>query len=79
MSELVNDGVTGFYFPTGDHQALAQRIQWLAEHPVERARMRDAARREYLEKYTADRNYELLMEIYDRALSATSSSLRCVT
>jgi hypothetical protein len=31
--------------------------------------MREHARQEYLRKYTADANYELLMGIYDRAIA----------
>jgi hypothetical protein len=32
--------------------------------------MGKAARTEYEDKYTADRNYHILMEIYERALCA---------
>ena len=76
MSELVKDGKTGWYFPPGDARALANRIDWLVENPVERAIMRDSARREYLEKYTAERNYDMLMEIYERAVSLSMGSKR---
>jgi hypothetical protein len=31
--------------------------------------MRAAARREFEEKYTADRNYEMLMAIYETAIA----------
>ena len=31
--------------------------------------MRHAARAEYEAKYTADRNYQLLMQIYERAIA----------
>jgi glycosyltransferase involved in cell wall biosynthesis len=77
MSELVKDGTTGWYFPTGDAQALAQRIEWLVEHPVERTIMRVAARREFLEKYTAERNYDMLMGIYDRAIRTAKGPNWC--
>ncbi len=35
---------------------------------------REAARREYLEKYSPDRNYATLMEIYRQALAAIGRS-----
>jgi glycosyltransferase involved in cell wall biosynthesis len=76
MSELVKDGKTGWYFPPGDARALANRIEWLVENPVERAIMRDSARCEFLEKYTAERNYDMLMEIYERAVSLSLGSKR---
>jgi len=42
-------------------------VQWAWSHPEEMRRMGKQARREYLNKYTAEKNYPLLMEIYQRA------------
>ena len=67
MAELVQDGKTGYHFPPGNSAAIAERVEWMADHPLELARLRNAARQEYLDKYAADRNYEMLMEIYQRA------------
>jgi len=43
-------------------------------HPVQLEQMSQAARNEFEAKYTADRNYERLMEIYQDA--SESSRLR---
>jgi hypothetical protein len=41
----------------------------LFEHPDERSKMRAAARAEYLDRYTAEKNHEMLMEVYRRAMA----------
>lgn len=68
MSEIVEDGRTGLHFNPGDSDDLAAKIQWAWEHPAEMARMGQSARAEYEAKYTAERNYSLLMGIYDKVL-----------
>ena len=73
MCELVRDGETGLHFAPGDSADLAGRVGWLLDHPVERSSMRTNARREYEERYTAERNYDLLMNIYRSILDQRSA------
>lgn len=68
MADLVRDGETGLHARPGDAADLAAKVQRVLDDGELRARMRVAARAEYLEKYTAERNYEILMGLYDRAL-----------
>ncbi len=68
IAEIVENGRTGLYFKPGDPDDLATKIQWAIEHPDEMREMGINARREYEAKYTAERNYKLLMEIYKKAL-----------
>jgi glycosyltransferase involved in cell wall biosynthesis len=68
-SSLVTSGRTGLLAPSGDPAALAEQINWAIAHPEQMFHMRRHARREYEEKYTSERNYELLMEIYQQTLS----------
>ena len=69
MAELVDDGRTGYHARPGDAADLAGKISRLLALPAaERARMRAAARAEYLRRFTAAPNYELLLAIYRRAL-----------
>ncbi len=68
MSSLIEHGRTGLHFKAGDPDDLAAQVDWALAHPREMTRMRREARGEYLAKYTADRNYRTLMEIYERAL-----------
>jgi glycosyltransferase involved in cell wall biosynthesis len=68
MAEIVTEGKTGLLFTPGDAEDLAAKVEWAWNHPAEMAEMGKAARREYEEKYTAERNYEMLMEIYRKAI-----------
>lgn len=70
VGEVTEDGRTGLHFRPGDPEDLAAKVEWLLAHPTELARMRREARAEYEAKYTAERNYQLLMEIYGQALEA---------
>lgn len=68
MAELVEDGRTGLLFTAGDARDLAEKLAWAETNPEAMRRMGRAAHAEYLEKYTPDRNYELLMSIYADAI-----------
>lgn len=69
MAEIVEDGVTGLHFEPGNSEDFAMKIQWLINHPNECRYMGENARKVYLEKYTADKNYKILMKVYNKALS----------
>ena len=69
MIELVEDGRTGLHFAPGDAADLAEKVEWAYTHPEEMEEMGRAARREYEAKYTAERNYEALMRIYETAMA----------
>jgi len=70
MAEVVEDGRTGLLFTPGDSADLAAKIEWAASHPAELGRMRREARVEFEARYTAGRNYQALIEIYERARAA---------
>jgi glycosyltransferase involved in cell wall biosynthesis len=67
--EIVTDGVTGLLFNPGDSLDLAAKVRWAWDHPDEMSQMGANARREYEEKYTADKNYEMLMNVYGKVIS----------
>ena len=69
MAELVEDGATGALFPPGDPAALAAAVNGLLADPDRRRRMGAAARAAYEARFTADRNYDLLLKVYERALA----------
>jgi glycosyltransferase involved in cell wall biosynthesis len=70
MQEIVADGLTGVHFNSGDADDLAAKIQWAWTHPDETDAMARAARREFETRYTAARNYQMLIEIYERVMNA---------
>ena len=68
MQEIVEDGRTGLHFTAGDADDLAAKVEWAWTHPDQTKAMGREARLEYETKYTADRNYEMLVDIYRRAM-----------
>jgi glycosyltransferase involved in cell wall biosynthesis len=72
MAELVDDGRTGYCFEPASAADLAATIdKILSDRPALEA-MRRAARREFVDKYTADANYPRLISLYERALTGWS-------
>ena len=74
MAELVEDGRTGVHFTPADSDSLAAAVSWAWNHPKEMEDMGRLGRKEYEEKYTAARNAEQLLDIYNRALENLRAS-----
>jgi len=70
MAEIVTEGRTGLLFKPGDAIDLAAKTEWVLSHPAEIKEMGRHARAEYEARYAADRNYQLLHEIYERVLES---------
>jgi len=68
MAEMVTDHKTGLLFTPGDPGDLARQVQCLVESPDDRVCMGRKARADFEEKYTPDRAYHRLMEIYEKVL-----------
>lgn len=66
--EIIENGRTGLHFMAGDPVDLAEKIQWLWNHPQESERMGYNARAEYEQKYTAEINQKQLIAIYLQAI-----------
>jgi len=65
---IIRDGFSGLHFTPGDPADLAKKVRWAWEHPDAMAGMGHNARKEYELKYTAERNYDMLMDIYRMAI-----------
>ncbi|MGQ9873581.1 glycosyltransferase family 4 protein [Leptodesmis sp.] len=65
MAEIVEDGRTGLLFNLGDAEDLAAKVEWAWANPDTMREMGREARQKYEQKYTAERNYQMLMEIYE--------------
>ena len=70
MVEIVENGKTGLHFTPGNAMDLASKVEWAWTHKKEMGTMGRAARAEYEARYTADRNYQLLLEVYGLARKA---------
>jgi glycosyltransferase involved in cell wall biosynthesis len=82
-AEMVAHGRTGLHVAPGDDVDLAGKVEWAWGHPSEMEIMRRAARREFEEKYTAERNYGQLVSLYNRLVvrrefGSQSAPLRAV-
>ena len=71
LSEIVRDGETGLKFEAGNAADLARTVNRLLDEPARLAIMRKKSREEFLAKYTSDRNFHLLMNIYEDTLNGS--------
>lgn len=72
--EMIQDGVTGLLFQPGNAEDLRRKVVRLVEDPDLCKSLGNAARRFYLENYTPERNYVMLMDIYRSALNGGGRS-----
>ena len=69
MAEIIQDGINGLLFDAGDEVVLANKIVEVGAEP-ERARLlAQNARLSYLQHYTPEKNYRLMMDIYHKAMT----------
>lgn len=76
LADIVRDGGTGLLFTPGDPVDLAAKMAWAEAHPAHMIRMGQAARAEYEAEYTPERNHEMLMDIYDDAITTVQRERR---
>jgi len=66
---LIRDFETGILYSSDASANLAAKVGWLWNHPEESARMGRNARKEYEDRYTPEQNYQMLIEIYEKAMA----------
>jgi len=82
VSELVEEGVTGFLIPEGDSEALADRLIRLVDDPDAGGRMGAEGRRRAVRRFAKDRLVRDMVAIYDDLLGdrkVSSSGPECGT
>jgi glycosyltransferase involved in cell wall biosynthesis len=70
MQEIVADGRTGMHFEAGNADDLAKTVAWAWDHPERTIAMGQSAREEFEARYTPRKNYEMLMQIYEKVSEA---------
>lgn len=70
---IVDDAKTGVLFTPGDASDLLRATRTLWNDATALARMALAARTEFEDKYTAEKNYTLLMDVYGAAIAMTDA------
>lgn len=68
VAELVGDMMTGLTFPAGDANALAERIEYALANPRPMAEFGRTGAQVFQQRFSADRHYRGLLEVYDHAL-----------
>lgn len=68
LVEIITNGFTGLHFDVGNINDFRKKVQWLIDNPERTREMGQNARNEYLAKYTPEKNYEMLMDIYQQAI-----------
>jgi len=68
MASIVEDGKTGLLFEPGNAEDLATKMEWMCENEDACVEMGKNAREQFETKYTAEKNYEILMNIYRKAI-----------
>ena len=69
IPELIDDGKGGFLCPTGDAEAFAKKIEYLANLPHERKEMGEYNRVKVEEGFTLTRMIKNYQSLFERALS----------
>jgi glycosyltransferase involved in cell wall biosynthesis len=69
MADLVDDGVTGWHFESGDAPALADTVSGVFGDLDVLAAARAAARAEYEKNYRVEGNLDMLIDIYRSAIA----------
>lgn len=72
-SEIVIDHKTGLQFKSGNSSDLAAKINWAWNNPDVMCEMGLNAREEYEMKFTAEKNYTQLIEIYQKVIERNKS------
>jgi glycosyltransferase involved in cell wall biosynthesis len=73
LAEAVEDGVTGYLFPPGEHAMLADRLETLLDDGPLRARMSAASRARIIRGFSRDHQVRCLTETVGRVWERTGS------
>jgi N-acetylglucosaminyldiphosphoundecaprenol N-acetyl-beta-D-mannosaminyltransferase len=78
LSDLVEDGQTGFKFPVGQAEKLAECLVRILDEPELADTMGANARATYESRFTPDRNFDQLIDIYKGVLRSNCPPKRSV-
>jgi len=68
-AEIVRDGTSGWHFNPEDPQDLARIIRLAWSNPEEMKHRGEMARKQYEDYYSAEKNYQMLLSIYQTAIN----------
>jgi glycosyltransferase involved in cell wall biosynthesis len=74
MAELIHDRVNGLHFAPGDSAELARKMIWAWSNPRALEIMGGNGRQDFESHYTSDKNYAMLMDVYEQAIQTRGHS-----
>lgn len=66
--DIIDHGVNGFLYPSGNIHKLVEHIRWIVRNPDEASRMGQNGREKAARRYSLEVIYERLIEIYSKTL-----------
>jgi glycosyltransferase involved in cell wall biosynthesis len=69
MVEMIDDQENGLHFEAGNANDMASKIREIEQYPERSRRIAEEGYRTYLSRYTPEKNYEQLIEIYQQAIA----------
>jgi glycosyltransferase involved in cell wall biosynthesis len=72
---IVQNGITGTHFQPGDMDDMVKQLSFLIKHPGLLREMGRNARKEYENKYTPEKNFQMIMDIYQEAIDENQKNM----
>jgi glycosyltransferase involved in cell wall biosynthesis len=69
ISEIIDDGKTGFIVDKNSPQQIADKIEFLIKNPEKRIKMGKEGRKKFLENYTIDKFEENMIKVFEDVLN----------
>ncbi|NUO09125.1 MAG: glycosyltransferase [Candidatus Brocadia sp.] len=69
LAEIIQEKKTGLLFESGNAEDLALKMNWMIENENACIEMGRNARRKFESKYTAEKNFQILTDVYKIALN----------
>lgn len=73
MASIIKDRETGLLFEPGNAEELSSKMKWMIENKDACTEMGRKARAEFESQYTSDKNFEMLMAIYQKVIAKRRS------
>lgn len=76
LNEIVEEGVTGVKFDPCNPQDLAEKVQMLWDNSEQRKHMRETVRKTFESNYSAEKNLQALVSIYENTIQSCAKISR---
>ena len=70
IEEVVLDNITGLHFESNDSRDIVKKVNRIIKDRELLKKLSKSARKEYLDKYTPNKNYDILKKIYNSVIQS---------